>query len=343
LKTGIRERLAGACFVKEEIRPQVKHRHYLPASMKIFVYTALDEAARAYLHQQLFAAAEVTFSADLPTQQAQAAFESAEIVLGNPPAAWFTAGPLPQLKFWQIDSAGFERYKDVQLEVPVANMGDFFAWACAETMVAGLLALYRRLPELVLLQAKQQWVGAEVRGRQGLLRGKRVVILGAGTIGQAVREQLSGFGCAVQFLARTDPQAQLHSKEDLVAALPETDVVINCLPGSADKFFSAELVAAMRPGSIYASVGRGNTTDEPALLAALQAGQLGGAVLDVTATEPLPPGHPLWTLPHVLLTQHTGGGQPREAEGKIDQFIRNLERLRTGQPLENLVQLAEGY
>jgi glyoxylate/hydroxypyruvate reductase A len=311
--------------------------------MKIFVYTALDETARAYLHQQLPAETDVTFNADLPTDQAQVAFQSAEIVLGNPPAAWLTAGPLPELKFWQIDSAGFDRYKGVELAIPVANMGDFFAWACAETMVAGLLALYRRLPELVLLQEKQQWVGAEVRGRQGLLRGKRVVILGAGTIGQAVREQLSGFGCAVQFLARTDPQAQLHTKEELAAALPETDVVVNCLPGSADQFFSADLIAAMRPDSIYTSVGRGNTTDEPALIAALQAGRLSGAVLDVTATEPIPAGHPLWALPNVLLTQHTGGGQPREAEGKIDQFVRNLARLHSGQPLENLVELEAGY
>jgi len=311
--------------------------------MKIFVYTALDETARAYLHQQLPAEADVTFNADLPADQAQVAFQSAEIVLGNPPAAWLTAGVLPQLRFWQIDSAGFDRYKGIKLAIPVANMGDFFAWACAETMVAGLLALYRRLPELVLLQEKQQWVGAEVRGRQGLLRGKRVVILGAGTIGQAVREQLSGFGCAVQFLARTDPQAQLHTKEELAAALPETDVIVNCLPGSADGFFSANLVSAMRPGSIYASVGRGNTTDESALIAALQAGRLGGAVLDVTATEPIPAGHPLWALPNVLLTQHTGGGQPREAEGKIDQFVRNLARFHGGQPLENVVELEVGY
>jgi phosphoglycerate dehydrogenase-like enzyme len=311
--------------------------------MKIFVYTALGEAARQYLKEQLPANAEVTFNADLPADQAQVALQAADVLFGNPPPAWLTAGPLPQLKFWQIDSAGFDRYKGVQLAAPVANMGDFFAWACAETMVAGLLALYRRLPELVLLQEKQQWVGAAVRGRQGLLRGKRIVILGAGTIGQAVREQLSGFGCAVQFLARRDPQAQLHTKEELAAALPETDVVVNCLPGSADGFFSAELVAAMRPDAIYASVGRGNTTDEPALIAALQAGRLGGAVLDVTATEPIPADHPLWALPNVLLTQHTGGGQPHEAEGKVDQLVRNLARLRAGQPLENLVELGEGY
>jgi glyoxylate/hydroxypyruvate reductase A len=318
-------------------------RHFLLSPMKIFVYTALDEAARQYLKEQLPAGAEVTFNADLPADQVRVALQSAEVLFGNPPPTWLTTDPLPKLKFWQIDSAGFDRYKGVQLAVPVANMGDFFAWACAETMMAGLLALYRRLPELVLLQEKQQWVGAEVRGRQGLLRGKRVVLLGAGTIGQAVREQLGGFGCAVRFLARRDPQAQLHSKEELAAALPDTDIVINCLPGSADGIFSAELVAAMRPDGIYASVGRGNTTDEPALIAALQAGRLGGAVLDVTATEPIPAGHPLWALPNVLLTQHTGGGQPLEAVGKIDQLVRNLGRLSAGQPLENQVELAEGY
>ena len=163
-------------------------------------------------------------------------------------------------KVLQLDSAGFERYQNVQLSIPVVNMGDFFARACAEMMVVGLLALYRRLPELVQLQAAQQWVGAEVRGRQGLLRSKRVIISGAGAIGQAVRQHLTGFGCDVHLLARSDPQAQLHTKAELAVALPHTDLVINCLPGSANAFFSADVIAAMRQDSLYASVGRGNTT-----------------------------------------------------------------------------------
>ena len=261
---------------------------------------------------------------------------------GNPPREWL-AQRLPNLRLWQLDSAGFDRYQGLGVMAQVANMGDYFAWPCAETMVAGLLALYRALPELVRLQAEQRWVGAPIRDRMGLLRGKRVVILGAGTIGRAVQQQLSGFGCAVQLLARTDPQAQLRSREALAAALPHTDIVVNCLPGSAQNYFSADLLAALPSPSIYASVGRGNTTDEPALIAALQAGHLGGAVLDVTASEPLPPGHPLWSLPHVLLTQHTGGGQPEEAAGKVAQLLRNLHRLQAGQPLENLVDLKRGY
>ncbi|HEX8503951.1 MAG TPA: D-2-hydroxyacid dehydrogenase [Hymenobacter sp.] len=311
--------------------------------MKLFVFSPLSAPARAHLQQRLPSDVEATFMADLEREQAHAALQAADVLLGNPPPA-LLADALPKLRFWQIDSSGFERYREVRLAVPVANMGDFFAWPCAETMVAGLLGLYRHIPELAVLQSQQKWVGgAFVRNRAQLLRGRRVVILGAGAIGLAVRQQLTGFECQVQLLARTHPQAQLHSKEELLHALPETDIVVNCLPGSADGFFSAALVAAMQPGSIYASVGRGNTTDEPALIEALQAGRLGGAVLDVTATEPLPADNPLWSLPNVLLTQHTGGGQPQEDEAKADMLLRNLERFRSGQPLENLVELSRGY
>ena len=312
--------------------------------MHLFVYSPLSASARAYLQQQLPAEVEATFSQDLVPEDQFPAFQEAEVLLGNPPPTWLAAGPSPRLRFWQIDSAGFERYRHLRLALPVANMGDFFAWPCAETIVGGLLALYRHLSELAVLQAERKWVGgAYVRNRADLLRGKRVVVLGAGAIALALRQQLSGFECLVQLLARTHPGAQLHSKADLQAVLPDTDIVINTLPGSAEGFFSAELLAAMRPGSIYASVGRGNTTDEPALIAALQAGRLGGAVLDVTAIEPLPADNPLWTLPHVLLTQHTGGGQHREDECKADMLLRNLENLRNSQPLENLVDLSRGY
>ena len=312
--------------------------------MRLFVYSPLSASARAYLQQQLPAEVEITFSPDLAPEDQFPAFQEAEVLLGNPPPVWLVAGPSPRLRFWQIDSAGFERYRHLHLALPVANMGDFFAWPCAETMVGGLLALYRHLGELAVLQAERNWVGgAYVRNRAGLLRGKRVVVLGAGAIAVALRQQLAGFECPVQLLARTNPEAQLRSKEELKAALPDTDIVINTLPGSAEGFFSAELVAAMRPGSLYASVGRGNTTDEPALIAALQAGHLGGAVLDVTAIEPLPADNPLWTLPNVLLTQHTGGGQHHEDESKVDVLLRNLEHLRRGQPLKNLVDLSRGY
>ncbi|GAB3832329.1 D-2-hydroxyacid dehydrogenase [Hymenobacter jeollabukensis] len=311
--------------------------------MRLFVYSTLSDSARTYLRQQLPPATEVLFRTELSAAEQGAAFQSAELLMGNPPPAWLAPGPPPGLRFWQIDSAGFDQYAGLQVPFPVANVGDFFAWPCAETIVAGILAHYRHLDELAVLQHQKKWVGAPLRRQLRLLRGQRVIILGAGAIGLAVQEQLSGFRCQVRLLARTDARAQLHSKDELRAALPDTDLVINCLPGSAKRFFSADLIQAMRPGSVYASVGRGTTTDEPALIRALQAGQLGGAVLDVTAQEPLPPEHPLWALPQVLLTQHTAGGQPHEDEGKVDILLSNLARLQRGEQPENLVELARGY
>lgn len=311
--------------------------------MQLFVNPRLSPAAETTLLDQLPSDITPVFrQGPLSEAEQQAAFRSAELLLGNPPSAWF-ADPLPRLTFWQLDSAGFDGYRQVQTRAQVANMGDYFAWPCAETMVAGILALYRRIPELTLLQNRREWVGAPIRTRTALLRHKRVVILGTGTIGQAVRQMLTGFECSIQMLARTDPQADLHSADELRAVLPQTDIVVNCLPGTATGFFSADLMAVMPTGSLYANVGRGTTTDEPALLAALQSGQLGGAVLDVTATEPLPTDSPLWTLPNVLLTQHTGGGQPNEDAGKVAQFLRNLHHLRAGEPLENAVTLGKGY
>ncbi|AUD06375.1 D-2-hydroxyacid dehydrogenase [Spirosoma pollinicola] len=310
--------------------------------MQLFVNPALNDTLKAQLEQQLPADVMAVFRHDLPETAQQAAFQSADFVLGNPPVTWFS-DDMPNMKFWQLDSAGFDGYKQVQVKASIANMGDYFARPCAETMMAGILAVYRCIPELTQLQHRSEWIGAPIRDRTNSLWQKRVVILGTGTIGQAVRQMLTGFACETRMLARTDPHADLHSVEELIEAVPQTDILINCLPGTATGFVSAEVIAAMKPGSLYANVGRGTTTDEPALISALQSGHLGGAVLDVTAKEPLPADSPLWTLPTVLLTQHTGGGQPNEDAGKVAQFLRNLSRFRAGQPLENTVELERGY
>ena len=310
--------------------------------MNLFVYTQLSDENRDYLLRQLPNGLTPVFRTDLAPGEAQAAFSKADVVLGNPPPAWWEQPPT-SLKFWQLDSAGFDGYKHVQLTAQVTNMGDFFAWPCAETIVAGILAHYRHIDELLSLQHQKQWNRDAVRYSLNSLRHKRVIILGAGAIAQVVRQMLTGFGCTIQFMARTSPDAELHTTDELRAALPDTDLVVSTLPGTARNFFSAELIDAMRPGSVFANVGRGNTVDEAALISALQRGQLAGAVLDVTATEPLPTNSPLWTLPNVILTQHTAGGQPNEDRGKVELFLRNLTRFQAGEPLENTATLARGY
>jgi glyoxylate/hydroxypyruvate reductase len=311
--------------------------------MTLYIHTGnLSDAEKQRL-QTARPVDELLFRHDVPEPEQQAAFGQAEAVLGNPPLTWWQTNVPDRLRFWQLDSAGFDTYRSLMLNVPVCNMGDWFAWPCAETIVAGILAHYRHIDELAVLQHQRRWVGAPIRFRMGLLRGKSVVVLGLGTIGLAVQQMLGGFGCSIKTMARTNPNADLHTMEELMATLPHTDLVINCLPGTARGFFSAALIAAMKPGSVFANVGRGSTVDEVALLNALETGHLSGAILDVTEVEPLPAEHPFWAMPQVLLTQHTAGGQADENRGKIDLFLRNLAALETGQPLENEVSLTKGY
>jgi glyoxylate/hydroxypyruvate reductase len=311
-------------------------------TMKLFVYTPLNEALQAYLRQELPAAVEPLFKSDLTESQRLEAFSTAAFLMGNPPVEWFERIPAG-LAFWQLDSAGFDQYRHLNLPVPVANMGDFFARPCAETIVGGLLAFYRDIPLLVRCQDTKKWLGGKIRPHLDLLGNKKTIILGAGFIGQAVKQMLTGFGSQIQMTARRNPLADIHSFDQLLATLPETDLVINTLPGGLNKYVSAQFIQAMKPGSLYASVGRGSTTDEQALIAALQTGHLAGAVLDVTEQEPLPDNNPLWEMKNVLLTQHTGGGYMAENEGKVNRFVRNLNRFLKGEEIENQVILSQGY
>lgn len=311
-------------------------------SMNLFIYSSLNQAQQATLRNGLPAEFTPFFRTEIPESEMKEAFRAAEIIMGNPPADWFQEVPA-KLVFWQLDSAGFDQYQDVQVTVPVANMGDFFARPCAETMVGGLLAFYRGIPKLVKAQMQNQWQNKQIRTNLDLLGTKKVVILGAGSIGQATKQMLSGFGCQVKMTARRNPAADIHSYEELLKILPETDVVINTLPGGAEKYVSEQFLQAIQPGSVYASVGRGSTTDESALITALQAGKLAGAILDVTEQEPLPETSPLWEMNNVILTQHTGGGYLLEEEGKVKQFLINVNRYRNGEEIQNLVNLNRGY
>lgn len=311
--------------------------------MQIFVNTSLNESLRKALKQQLPAGHSVFFKNEWSETEQTAAFQQSQVILGNPPAAWLATAP-PLLQYWQLDSAGFDGFKNLHLpNVTICNLADYFSVPCAETIVAGILAFYRGVDELTLLKAEKRWVGGPIRFRLNLLTGKRVVILGAGSIGQSVRKMLSGFDCSIHMVARSHPSADIHSPEELLAVLPKTDLVINCLPGSAKGFFTAEMINTLPPNAVFANVGRGTTVDEAALILALQEKRIAGAVLDVTELEPLPADNPLWDMPNVILTQHTGGGQASEDEGKVAFFVKNFQRFLKNQPLENQIDLSRGY
>jgi len=310
--------------------------------VKVFIYTELDKSLQNELRTKLPAGSDLVFKSNLPDTDVLAVFKSAEVIMGNPPPSWFK-DPLPSLKFWQIDSTGFNQYQEIKLDIPIANMGDLFSKDCAETIIGGILALYRGLNHLMAFQLNKEWRAQEIRPSMESLGNKRVLILGSGTIGLAVKKALIGFGCQIKTTAKNNPIADFHSFEEILRALPETDLVINALPGTARHYVSKTFIDAMQKGSIYANIGRGNTTDENALITNLINGQLAGAVLDVTEKEPLSEDSPLWTMENVILTQHTGGSGSQEVVGRIERFISNFNHFLNNEEIKDKVELQSGY
>ncbi|WP_161597081.1 D-2-hydroxyacid dehydrogenase [Dyadobacter flavalbus] len=310
--------------------------------MKILLYAKLEKEMQSELKKHLPDDAEVILASDISEEEVKSALQSAEILIGNPPADWFGKTP-GTLKFWQLENVGFEQYKDVDYKGKAANVGDISAVPCAETIVSGILAFYRGIHKMVRNQVKKEWVGEKSSNELQILSGKKVIILGSGAIGEHVNKLLNAFGCSIQMTAKSDPQAEIHSFEHLLQQLPETDLVVNTLPGNLDKYVSQEFFNAMKKGSLYANVGRGNTTDEAALINALESGRLAGAVLDVSEAEPLDEDSKLWEMENVILSQHTGAEHEGRDRDKVEKFISNINKYLNDEEIEDEVELSEGY
>lgn len=312
--------------------------------LKIFVYTPLTMENKQFLLDRVPKNIDVVFSDELDDQNRADQFAGSAFLYGNPPVGWLEEKSV-QLQWMQLNSVGFEPYQHLSLAIPISNMHGYFAQPCAETLVAGVMALYRKIDELVTLKNKREWAGGKLRSQMRLLKDRKVIILGTGTIAMAIKEILAGFRCQITFYGRSHPEVGLRGKEELIRFLPETDILINTLPNTTEtnKFVSEDLLKVMNPEAIFANIGRGSTVDESALASVLQRRGIGGAVLDVFEEEPLPPDSPLWTCPNTILTQHTGGGTVQEEEGKILFFIENLDCVLKGKPPLNVVDLKKGY
>jgi phosphoglycerate dehydrogenase-like enzyme len=266
----------------------------------------------------------------------------ADVVFGNPkPPEWLEKAS--DLKWIQFPSAGFELYKNIKTNAITTNMQDYYSEPCAETIVAGILALCRGMDDFTLLKDQKKWLGNKARPGLWLLKNKRVFILGAGNIGKRVAKLLGGFDCEIFFYGRKET---INTPADLEILLPAADIVVGCLPGTIETkgLFTKKMIERLHNKAIFCNVGRGNLLeDESALIEALMTGRIGGAVLDVTASEPIPADHPLWNCPNTILSQHSGGGSDEEFDGIIDFFLENLENFKKDRPLRNQVQLSKGY
>ena len=210
----------------------------------------------------------------------------------------------------------------------------------AGTALMYLLALARDLPRLMRAQAKGEWDWH----RWTELQGRRVAVVGYGPIGQEVVRLATAFGMEpviVRRAAKGDEPCEVRSLDDLTSVAAEVDAIVVALPLNDDTtgLIGSAVIGALPSHAFVVNVGRGELVDQEALTAALVAGELGGAGLDVTTPEPLPANDPLWTLPNVIITPHNSGSTDGTARRATECFFANLEAWVTGRPLINEVTL----
>jgi phosphoglycerate dehydrogenase-like enzyme len=251
-----------------------------------------------------------------------------------PPPPASALSTMPRLRVVQLLSAGVEHWLPVLPEgVQLCNGRGVHGASTAELAVAGLLASLRQLTLFEENRKAHRWDRPETEG----LTGRRVLVLGAGDIGRRVAAAARAFDAEVNLVARNRRDG-VRSLAEVPELLPAAEVVVIALPHvpETDGLVDAGFLAALPDGALIVNVARGAIVDTDALLTELRAGRL-HAFLDVTDPEPLPPEHPLWDAPNLLLTPHVGGGT-RGWERRAYGLVREqLLRFHAGEELANRV------
>ena len=250
------------------------------------------------------------------------------------PALLDALGAPGRLRVIQTLSAGVDWLVGrVPEEVMVCNARGVYDGPLAEWVVGAILAVQRGLVRARDAQADGTWISFE----PDELAGRRIVILGFGSIGSAVSERLRAFGVEIVGISRTQRAGTL-GLEDLDDVLPGADILVDLLPLTHETvdFLDARRLGLMPDGALLVNGGRGRTVDTAALVAELASGRL-RAVLDVMDPEPLPAGHILWTLPNVLISPHMAGDSPAATVRAFALAGDQVRRYAAGLPLLNQV------
>lgn len=246
--------------------------------------------------------------------------------------AFAAMAAMPELEVCQLPTAGFEHaLAHLTPGVTLCNAAGVHDASTAELAVGLILARLRRIDDM----ARAMPAGEFIHDRYDALADKRVLIVGAGGIARALARRLEGFECEVQLVGRM-ARPGVHGREELPHMVPSADVVVIAVPldDSTRGMVDSEFLARMRDGAVLVNVARGPIVDTDAMLAA--AGRLSFA-LDVTDPEPLPPEHPLWRAPGVLITAHVGGNTTAFLP-RIGRLVREqVSRWVSGAPLANVI------
>lgn len=276
-----------------------------------------------------------------------------EILYGHPSKKVLRSAK--SLKWFHCCWAGVDRLCDESLYPDegclLSNSSGCYGVTIAEHLVMVSLMLLRRQNEYTELIRGGGW--ATLPGGIRSLRGCRVTVLGTGDIGTEFARRVRAFSPArlvgVRRTARPGDPAfdEIRALDGLDALLPETDLLVLCLPGTAETagILDARRMALLPQGAYVVNIGRGSAVDQDALIAALNAGHLGGAALDVAEPEPLPADHPLRAAKNLLLTPHVSGNTTLgyTCAQNVAQFCGELARYAAGLPLVHLVDRKKGY
>lgn len=259
------------------------------------------------------------------------------VVIGHywvKPDRYARLADLPNLRVVQLPSAGFEHaLPHVPPGITLCNGRGVHSAGTAELAVALVLAAQRGLVDAAHAMGAGRWHNPQLHS----LADRRVLVVGDGSVAAAVRARLEPFEVMLTRVARTSRDG-VHAIDELDRLLPDADVVVLTVPLDATTrhLLDARRLALLPDGALVVNVARGAVVDTQALLAELTAGRL-RAGLDVTDPEPLPPDHPLWHAPGVLITAHQGGNTDATYPRVAGLVRRQLETLLAGAEPLNVV------
>lgn len=246
--------------------------------------------------------------------------------------------------------AGYYFPELIEHPLEVTNFREIFNDHISAHILAFVLAFARGLHIFIPQQLRREWKKPPEDHGVVHLPEATALIVGVGGIGGETARLLSAFGVTV---LATDARrsmvppgvAELHPPEALDSLLPRADFVILTVPHTpaTEGLFHRARFQRMKRSAFFINIGRGMTTRLDDLVAALNAGEIGGAALDVFEQEPLPEDHPLWTMPNVLLTPHMAGYGPYLNDRRLEIIVDNARAFAAGRPLRNLVDKANWF
>jgi len=258
---------------------------------------------------------------------------------------------LPNVEWLHCLSAGLDAVltpEMIQIPTPLTNSRGVYARSLSEFALAGMLYFAKNLNRMREAQRAQKWEQFDIDE----LHGKVLGIVGYGEIGRRTAERAKPFGMQVQILRRRpelatgDPLVdRVYTGDKLDSLLAASDYLLVSAPLTAETrgMLGAAQLSRMKPSAVLINLGRGPVVVETALVDALRQQKIRGAVLDVFDQEPLPAGHPFYSLDNVLLSPHCADHTATWMEEAMQLFLENLELFRAGKPLRNLTDKRSGY